>query len=66
VVIYVNGSCSWSVTSIAGLVGVLIDRFSGVIKCTKERLTNTVVILEAWLFVKGPKAVRNTSGDPCS
>jgi hypothetical protein len=31
----------------AGLAGVLTDGFSGVIKYIKERLANTVVILEA-------------------
>jgi hypothetical protein len=47
VVIYVNGSYSRSIKSIIGLIGVLIDGFSGVIKCIKERLANTVVILKA-------------------
>ena len=46
-VIYVNGSCSRSVKSVTGLIGVLIDRFSGVIKCVKERSANTLVILKA-------------------
>jgi hypothetical protein len=58
-VIYVNRSCSRSVKSIIG-------GFSGVIKCTKERLTNTVVILKAWSSIKGPKVVRNASRDSCS
>ena len=53
-VIYANRSCSRSVTSIAGLIGVLTGRFSGAIKYTKERSANTVVILKAWLSVKGP------------
>jgi hypothetical protein len=42
-----------------GLIGVLIDGFSGVIKYIKEWLANTVVILKAWSFVKGLKVVRN-------
>lgn len=45
--IYVNRSCSRSVTSVAGLTGVLVDGFSGVIKCTKERSASIVVILKA-------------------
>jgi hypothetical protein len=59
VVIYVNGSCSWSVKSVTGLIGVLINGFLGVIKCVKERLANIVVILKAWSFIKGLKVVRN-------
>jgi hypothetical protein len=47
VVIYANGSYLWSVTSIIGLIGVLIGCFLGVIKCIKEWLANTVVILKA-------------------
>jgi len=66
VVIYVNRSCSRSVTSITGLTGMLIGWFSGVIKCIKERLANTVVILKAWLSVKGLKVVRNVSKVSCS
>ena len=46
-VIYANGSCSWSVKSVTGLIGVLINGFLGVIKCVKERLANIVVILKA-------------------
>jgi len=66
VVIYANGSCSWSVKSVTGLIGVLTGRFSGAIKCKKERSANTVVILKAWLSVKDPKVVRNASGDSYS
>jgi len=66
VVIYVNGSCSRSIKSVTGLTGVLTDGFSGVIECVKERSVNTVVILKAWSSVKGPKVVRNASGDSCS
>jgi hypothetical protein len=47
VVIYINGSYSRSIKSVTGLIGVLIDGFSGVIKCVKERLVNIVVILKA-------------------
>ena len=60
-VIYVNGSCSRSVKSVTGLMGVLMDGFSGVIECVKERLANMVVILKAWSSVKGLKVVRNVS-----
>jgi hypothetical protein len=66
VVIYVNGSCSRSIKSVTGLIDVLTGRFPGAIKCTKERSANMVVILKAWLFVKGPKAVRNASRNSCS
>ena len=58
VVIYVNGSCSWSVTSVTK---VLAEWFLGVIKYIKERSANTVMILKAWLSVKGLKVVRNIS-----
>jgi hypothetical protein len=61
VVIYANGSCSRSVKSVTGLIGVLTDGFSGAIECAKERSANTVVILKAWSFVKGLKVVRNVS-----
>ena len=44
-----------------GLIGVLTNRFLGVIKCVKERLANMVVILKAWLFIKGLKVVKNVS-----
>ena len=55
-VIYANRSYLWSVTSI---IGVLADWFLGATKCIKEQLANTVVILKAWLSIKGLKAVRN-------
>jgi len=61
VVIYTNGSCLRSVTSIIGPTGVLIGQFLGAIKCIKERSANTVIILKAWLSVKGLKVVRNIS-----
>jgi hypothetical protein len=32
---------------IAGLIGMLINRFLGVIKCIKERLANIIIILKA-------------------
>jgi hypothetical protein len=51
---------------VAGLIGVLIGGFSGVIECKKERLVNMVVILKAWLFIKDLKVVRNTSRDSYS
>jgi hypothetical protein len=47
VVIYVNRSYSRSITSIIGLIGILIGWFLGVIKYIKERLANVVVILKA-------------------
>jgi hypothetical protein len=47
VVIYTNRSCSRSVTSIMGLIGVLIGYFLGAIKYIKERSANTVIILKA-------------------
>ena len=65
-VIYANGSCSWSVKSVTGLIGVLTDGFSGAIKCIKERSANTVVILKAWSFIKDLKVVRNAFRDSYS
>ena len=41
--------------------GVLIEWFLGAIKCIKERLANIIVILKAWLSVKGLNVVRNVS-----
>ena len=46
-VIYVNGSYLWSVMSVVGIAGVLIDWFLGVIKCIKEWLANMVIVLKA-------------------
>jgi hypothetical protein len=46
-VIYANRSCSRSIMSVTGLIGILIGWFSGAIKYIKERLANTVVILKA-------------------
>jgi hypothetical protein len=66
VVIYANGSYSWSVKSVTGLIGVLMDGFLGAIECIKERLANMVVILKAWSFIKGLKVVRNVSKVSCS
>ena len=60
-VIYVNRSCLWSITSIIGIAGVLIDWFLGAIKYINKRLASIVVILKAWLSVKGLKVVRNVS-----
>jgi len=51
---------------VTGLIGVLINRFSGVIKCKKERSANIVMILKAWSSIKDPKVVRNTSRDSYS
>jgi hypothetical protein len=61
VVIYINGSYSRSVISIIGLIGILTGYFLGAIKYIKEWLANTVVILKAWLSIKGLKVVRNIS-----
>jgi hypothetical protein len=47
VVIYVNRSYSQSIKFVTGLIGVLINGFSGVIKCVKERSANIVIILKA-------------------
>jgi len=61
VVIYANRSYLRSVTSITGLIGILMGWFLGAIKYIKERSANTVIILKAWLSVKGLKVVRNIS-----
>jgi hypothetical protein len=66
VVIYTNGSCSRFIESVTSLIRVFTGGFLGVIKCKKERLTNTVVISNTWSFIKGPKVVRNTSRGSCS
>jgi hypothetical protein len=66
VVIYANRSCSRSIKSITGLTGVLTDGFSGAIECAKERSANMVMILKAWLSIKGLKVVRNVSKVSCS
>jgi len=65
-VIYTNRSYLGSVTSIIGLTGILTGQFLGAIKCVKERLANIVVILKAWLSVKGLKVVKNVSKVSCS
>ena len=46
-VIYINGSCLRSITSIIGLIGILTGQFLGVIKYVKEWSANTVVMLKA-------------------
>ena len=46
-VIYANRSCLWSIIPIIGLIGIFIGWFLGIIKCIKERLANTVIILKA-------------------
>jgi hypothetical protein len=51
---------------VTGLIGVLTGGFLGAIKCKKERLVNTVVILKAWSSIKDPKVVRNVSRDSYS
>ena len=61
VVIYVNKSCSRSIISVMGLIDIFTDQFLGIIKCIKERLANTVIILKAQLSVKGLKIVKNAS-----
>ena len=38
-----------------------MDWFLGVIKYIKEQLASTVLILKAWLSIKGPKVVKNVS-----
>ena len=43
-VIYANKSCLRSIT---GPIGILTDWFLGAIKCIKEQLVNTVIILKA-------------------
>ena len=43
------------------IIGVLAEWFLGVSKCIKEWLANIVVILKAWLSVKGLKVVKNVS-----
>jgi hypothetical protein len=58
-VIYINESWLWFITSIIGLISELIDEFLGVIEYIKERLTNIVIILKAWLSIKDLKVVRN-------
>ena len=50
-----------SIISIIDLTDILIGWFLGIIKCIKERLANTVVILKAWPSIKGLKVVRNVS-----
>jgi len=50
-----------SVISIVGPTGVLIGWFLGAIKYIKEWLANMVIVLKAWLSVKGLKVVRNVS-----
>jgi hypothetical protein len=47
--------------SVIGLTGVLAGQFLGAIKCIKEQSANTVIVLKAWLSVKGLKVVRNVS-----
>ena len=46
-VIYANKSCSQSIISVMGPIGILISQFLGAIKCVKEWLANIVIILKA-------------------
>jgi len=46
-------------------MGVLAEWFLGVTKCIKKRSANIVVILKAWLSVKGLKVVRNVFKVSC-
>ena len=66
VVVYTNGSYLRSITSVIGLTGVLTGWFSGAIKCIKEQSANVVIVLKAWLSVKGLKVVKNVSKVSCS
>ena len=45
---------------------VLTKWFLGAIECIKEQLVNIVIILKAWLSVKGLKVVKNISKVSCS
>ena len=56
----------WSVISIINLVGVLADWFLGAIECIKKWSANIVVILKAWLSVKGLNVVKNVFEVFCS
>ena len=40
---------------------MLVGQFLGIIKYIKERSAYTVIVLKAWLSVKGPKVVKNVS-----
>ena len=46
-VIYVNKSCSRSVTSVTDPMDIFIDWFSGIIKYIKKQSANIVIILKA-------------------
>ena len=45
--VYANRSYLRSITSIMGLIGVLIGWFLGAIKCIKEWSANVVIALKA-------------------
>ena len=66
IVIYVNKSYLQSVTSVISLTGILIGQSLGAIKYTKEQLANIVIVLKAWLSIKGLKVVRNVFKVSCS
>ena len=59
VVVYINKSCLQSITSVMGLMGVLIGWFLSTIKYIKERSANTVIALKAQLSIKGLKVIKN-------
>jgi hypothetical protein len=47
------------------ITGVFTKWFLGVIKYIKERSANTVVILKAWLSIKGLNVVKNVFKVSC-
>jgi hypothetical protein len=54
-----------SIISVTGLTDMFTDWFLGIIKCIKEQSANTVVILKAWLSIKGLKVVKNVFKVSC-
>ena len=51
--------------SIIGIIDILTDWFLGAIKCTNKWLASTVIILKAWLSIKGLKVVKHISKVSC-
>ena len=47
-------------------MGILVSQFLGVIKCIKKWSVNIIIILKAWLSIKGLKVVRNVFKVSCS
>ena len=45
---------------------ILTEWFLGATKYIKEQSVNTVIILKAWLSIKGPKVVKNIFKVSCS